>query len=85
MSVRTEFEDPDINGRSRKKKDIKNASLSGVMMTISTIGKRLGKKKMVARQCSKRGGEMELMMMSEEGRLEIRGRATIFLSGFITV
>ena len=44
MSDRTEFEDPDINGRSRKKKDIKNASLSGVMMTISTIGKRLGKK-----------------------------------------
>ena len=39
MSDRTEFEDPDVNGRSRKKKD-----LSGVLKSVSTIGNRLGKK-----------------------------------------
>ena len=48
-------------------------------------GERLRKDKMVARQCSRRGGEMGLLMRKDEGRLEISGQAVIFMSGFISV
>ena len=43
MTDRTEFEDPDINGRSRKKTDLKNTSLGGILLSISSIGLKLAK------------------------------------------
>ena len=46
-------------------------------------GDRLEKDKMVARQCSRRGGEMELVLRQKEGRMEVSGKATVVMSGFI--
>ena len=46
-------------------------------------GKRLGRERMRARQCSRRGGEMELVMRRDQGRLEIRGNATLVMSGHL--
>lgn len=41
---------------------------------------KLGKKKMLAYQCSKRGGELELEVR-DDGRVDIAGRAVILLQG----
>ena len=43
MSDRTEFDDPDIHGKSRKKKNIGNKTLGGVLLSISSIGLKFGK------------------------------------------
>ncbi|XP_017571293.1 phenazine biosynthesis-like domain-containing protein 1 isoform X1 [Pygocentrus nattereri] len=41
---------------------------------------RLGKKKMLAYQCSRRGGELELELR-DDGRVDIAGRAVVLLQG----
>jgi len=43
LSERTEFEDPDTTGKSRKKKIMNNKSLGGVLLTMSNIGLKFGK------------------------------------------
>ncbi|KAL0964690.1 hypothetical protein UPYG_G00327620 [Umbra pygmaea] len=45
---------------------------------------KLGKKKMLAYQCSKRGGELELELR-DDGRLNIGGLAVIVMQGTLTV
>ncbi|XP_051919382.1 phenazine biosynthesis-like domain-containing protein 1 isoform X1 [Hippocampus zosterae] len=46
--------------------------------------KELGKKKMLAFQCSKRGGELQLEVR-EDGRLNIMGKSVTVLQGTITL
>jgi len=46
--------------------------------------KKLGKKKMLAYQCSSRGGELELEVR-DDGRINIAGQAVTVLKGTITV
>ncbi|XP_072533139.1 phenazine biosynthesis-like domain-containing protein 1 [Salminus brasiliensis] len=41
---------------------------------------KLGKKKMLAYQCSRRGGELELQLR-DDGRVDIAGRAVVILQG----
>jgi len=43
MSDRTEFESPDIHGKSRKKRKLDNKSIGGVLLSISNIGLKFGK------------------------------------------
>ncbi|XP_038831128.1 phenazine biosynthesis-like domain-containing protein 2 isoform X2 [Salvelinus namaycush] len=45
---------------------------------------KLGKKKMLAYQCSSRGGELELELQ-DDGRLNIAGQAVTVLQGILTV
>ncbi|XP_041744448.1 phenazine biosynthesis-like domain-containing protein isoform X2 [Coregonus clupeaformis] len=45
---------------------------------------KLGKKKMLAYQCSSRGGELELELR-DDGRLNIAGQAVTVLQGILTV
>ncbi|KAI7805516.1 phenazine biosynthesis-like domain-containing protein [Triplophysa rosa] len=45
---------------------------------------KLGKKKMLAYQCSSRGGELELEIR-DDGRLDISGRAQIILQGTLKI
>ncbi|XP_020336457.1 phenazine biosynthesis-like domain-containing protein 2 [Oncorhynchus kisutch] len=45
---------------------------------------KLGKKKMLAYQCSSRGGELELELQ-DDGRLDIAGQAVTVLQGILTV
>ncbi|KAK6301506.1 phenazine biosynthesis-like domain-containing protein 2 isoform X2 [Coregonus clupeaformis] len=45
---------------------------------------KLGKKKMLAYQCSSRGGELELEL-KDDGRLNIAGQAVTVLQGILTV
>ncbi|XP_060895975.1 phenazine biosynthesis-like domain-containing protein 1 [Labrus mixtus] len=46
--------------------------------------KKLGKKKLLAYQCSRRGGELELEVR-EDGRINIAGHAVFVLQGTITL
>jgi hypothetical protein len=43
MSDRTEFDDPDIHGKSKKKNTRENKTLGGIPLSISSIGLKLGK------------------------------------------
>ncbi|KAJ8013699.1 hypothetical protein DPEC_G00032500 [Dallia pectoralis] len=45
---------------------------------------KLGKKEMLAYQCSRRGGELELELR-QDGRLNIAGKAVIIMQGTLTV
>ncbi|KAL4640868.1 phenazine biosynthesis-like domain-containing protein [Arapaima gigas] len=45
---------------------------------------KLGKKKMLAYQCSSRGGELDLTLR-DDGRVDIAGRAITVLKGMLTV
>ncbi len=46
---------------------------------------RLGKSKLLARQVSKRGGELFCEDLPEAGRVRISGRAVLSLTGFLTI
>jgi len=61
LSNRTEFEDPDINGRSRKKKDLKNTSLSGVLLGMSGIGQMWGREDKEGVHCRKRREDGQIL------------------------
>ncbi|TSK22615.1 Phenazine biosynthesis-like domain-containing protein 2 [Bagarius yarrelli] len=45
---------------------------------------KLGKKKMLAYQCSRRGGELELELIGDK-RVDIAGRAVVLLQGTLTL
>ncbi len=47
--------------------------------------KRLAKRKLTARQCSARGGEMVVDVDEAAGRVNVSGRAVIVLSGQLHV
>ena len=47
-------------------------------------GERLGLRTMVARQCSRRGGDL-LLNIREDGRLDVEGEAVVVFSGTITI
>ncbi len=41
----------------------------------------LGKREMSVRQCSARGGELVVQADEEEGRVRVRGRAVVVITG----
>jgi len=55
LSERTEFEDPDTTGKSRKKKILDNKSLGGVLLTMSNIGLKFGKENVDGMHKRKKG------------------------------
>ncbi len=44
---------------------------------------QLGKQRLAARQCSKRGGELWVMVDEARGRVEVAGQAVIVLEGYL--
>ena len=48
------------------------------------VGSRVPRRTMVARQCSRRGGDL-LLNIREDGRLDVEGEAVVVFSGTITI